>query len=112
MALPFHTKEYFDGEDAAALMSAGVGMLALGMVNPVGAWLVTTHRLACTTARPLLTALAVGVWAGAWLVFHWHWRGRAKPAKTIVGWAGGLTALGLLLGTPIITWFWQGVHLP
>jgi len=112
MALPSPTHDDFNGKDAAALLAAGVGIFALGLANSVGAWLLTTHRLSCETARPLLTALALVLWAGTWAALRRAWQGTARPAKALTWWAAALITLGLLMGTPILTWFWAGVRFP
>ena len=112
MALPAPKHDDFNGKDAAALLAAGIGIFALGLGNTLGAWLVTTHRLSCSITRPLLTAVAFAVWLGAWGVLRRAWRNATKPAKDLTLWAATLIVLGLLLGSPLLTWFWPGVHLP
>ncbi len=112
MALPLHQEEFMDGREAAALIAAGVGILALGLVMPVGAWLVTVVGAPCEWTRPVLSALALTIWGGTWMGLRWRWRGRAQPARRIVFVMGGLVLLGLLVGSPLLVVFWRGAMLP
>ena len=112
MASPPRHQEKFNGQDAAALIAAGIGIFALGLITPVGAWLVTAHILGYRVARPLLTAGVFVLWGIIWLVLRRQWRGRALPAQTTVLRAGALILLGLFLGAPALARFWSGIRLP
>jgi len=112
MASPHRQHETLNGQDAAALIAAGAGIFALGLATPIGAWLVTARHLGYTTARPLLTAAAFALWGIVWLTLRRQWRTRSLKAQNIVLLAGALILLGLLLGTPIMAWFWPSIHLP
>ena len=112
MALPLHHEEFMDGAEAAALMAAGVGVFLLGLVMPVGAWLVTDVGAPCEITRPVLTAVGLLLWGGTWVGLRRYWRGRAQPARRIVLLMGGLVLLGLVLGSPVWVIFWRGVMLP
>jgi hypothetical protein len=112
MALPLHQEEFMDGVEAAALTAAGVGVFALGLVMPAGAWLLTVAHTPCARTRPLLTLLALGVWGAVWLVLRWRWRGRAQAARRVVVRAAVLVLLGLAAGSPLWGIFWHQVRLP
>ncbi len=112
MALPLHQEEFMDGLEAAALVAAGVGVLALGLVTPVGAWLLAAGRIPCERARPVLTAVALLLWGGTWLLLRWRWRGRAQRARRVVMVMGLLMLLGLVAGSPLWAGLGQGVMLP
>ncbi len=112
MALPPQKNDDFDGKDAAALLAAGIGIFALGLGNTLGAWLVTTRRLSYSITRPLLTALAFTLWGGTWAALQQAWRNTIKPAKALTLWMTVLALLGLLLGSPLLIWFWPGVRFP
>ena len=112
MASPPHYQEKLNGQDAAALTAGGTGVFALGLVTPVGAWLVTARGLSCGVTRPLLTMAAFALWGMTWLALRRRWRGRLLQAPHIVLLTGALIVLGLFFGSPILAWFWPGIYLP
>ena len=112
MSLLLHHEEFMEGSEAAALIGAGVGILATGMVTPVGAWLVTAQRIPCALARPLLTPIAFGIWGVTWWGLRRRWQGGSLPAKRIVLITGGLILAGLLLGSPLIARLFPTLMLP
>ena len=105
-------QEKLNGQDAAALIAAGVGILALGLVTPVGAWMVASRAWGYHVVRPWLTAGAFVLWGVLWFVLRQRWRERTLPAKATVLRAALLVLLGLLLGAPTLAWFWPGFPLP
>jgi len=112
MALPLHQEEFMHGREAAALTAAGVGILALGLVMPIGAWLITVVGTPCEWTRPVLSAPALAIWGGTWMGLRLRWRGRAQPARRIVLVMGGLVLLGLAAGSPWVAVFWHHAMLP
>ncbi len=112
MALPFHSEDYMDGAEAAAVIAAGVGVLAVGAVVPVGAWLMALHWMPCAWVRPALTALAFAIWLGTWWRLRRAWQGRAYAARRVLYWSGGLLLLGWVIGSPLLVWLFPGLKLP
>jgi len=105
-------QEKLNGQDAAALIALGVGIFALGLVTPVGAWMVTSRVWGYHVARPVLTAGVFVLWGVLWFVLRQRWRGRTLPARSVVLRAAGLGLLGLFLGAPVLAMFWPDIPLP
>jgi len=112
MTMPSHHQEFLDGPIAAALLAAGVGIFLLGAVTPLGAWLIYAYHAPVRWVRPLLSLAAFGIWGSAWYSLHQRWQARPQPAQRIVLYAGALALLGLILGSPLLTWLYPTLPSP
>lgn len=92
------------GPGAAAILAAGIGACALGVIS-----------LAADKARPVanllkiysptgplsgVSTLAVMVWLAAWALLHYVWRERNLELRRIVAISFVLLAVGILLTFP------------
>ncbi len=105
MGLPLQPEEKLEGHVAAAMVALGVGVLALGLITPLGMGLIGWGLLPQAMVRPLLTALAFGGWLSTWAALARRWGGKQFPARPVVLWMALLVAAGLLLGAPVWVWF-------
>ena len=98
-----------DGEELAAVLAAGIGVFAVGLINPVGMWILSMGIVPQPVVRPLLSLVALLAWALSWMWLMLRWRGKRLSARWIVVVAGGLILLGLGLGSPLICYLWHGL---
>ncbi len=94
-----------NGEAAAAILAAGIGALALGVITTLTAALEALGP-ALTLVRPAgplsgKTTFAVVVWLIAWAVLHFTWRGRNVNFNSTFGATLVLIALGFLGTFPL-----------
>ena len=95
-----------NGPGAAAVLAAGIGSFALGLlavladkIPAIKAW---TNFYDPTGPLSGVTTTAVIVWLAAWAVFNLRWRGREVRFKPVSGIALLLLAVGMVLTFPPI----------
>ncbi len=91
-----------NGAALAALLAAGIGAFALGLIvilNEVGAFTVPAIYAPSggVTGR---TTLAVVIWLIAWAIMHRRWKGREVQTGRVQTAALILTLLGVVLTFP------------
>lgn len=91
-----------NGASLAAVMAAGVGALAVGL-------LVLVNEAGLYSAPALYgpsgglsgrSTFAVAIWLAAWTVLHARWKARAVEPGHVFGWTLGLVALAVLMCLP------------
>lgn len=93
-----------NGSAAAAVLSAGIGSLALALIN-VFANRTAAFKLLLTFYKPVgplsgVTTIAVVFWIAAWIFLDLLWKRRELPLSRI-GWGAiALFVLSLLLTFP------------
>jgi hypothetical protein len=93
-----------NGEAAAAILAAGIGSLALGIIIPLSEAIVPL-KSALTLNVPVgplsgKTAFMVVVWLVAWLGLHLAWRGKQVAFGTVIMATIVLVILGLIGSFP------------
>ena len=92
------------GSAAAAVLSAGIGSLAVALLTIVADQFAIVKNLFSiykpTGALAGVTTLAILVWLVAWTLLEWRWRGRKLSLKRINLIAFTLLALSLLATFP------------
>ena len=93
-----------NGSAAAAILSAGIGSLALALFTIVADQSATAKNLLSiykpTGALSGVTTFAMLVWFVVWAVLEWRWRGRNLSLNRINIIAFALLALSLLATFP------------
>ena len=93
-----------NGSAAAAILSAGIGSLALALFTIVADQSATAKNLLSiykpTGALSGVSTLAILVWFVVWAVLEWCWRDHSLPLKRINIIAFTLLALSLLATFP------------
>ena len=93
-----------NGSAAAAILSAGIGSLALALFTIVADQSATAKNLLSiykpTGALSGVSTLAILVWFVVWAVLEWCWRGRNLSLKRINTIAFILLVLSLLATFP------------
>lgn len=93
-----------NGSAAAAILSAGIGSLAVALLTIVADQSATVKSLLSiykpTGALSGVTTFAVVFWLVAWTLLEWRWRGRYVSLKRINLMAFTLLALSLLATFP------------
>jgi hypothetical protein len=93
-----------NGAGAAAVLSAGIGVLVLGVLTIAGdkSSAVKSAMIFYKPTGPLsgVTSVAVLAWLLFWLVLHLAWAKKNVPAKPAVIGSFVLLALSLLLTFP------------
>ncbi len=93
-----------NGPGAAAILAAGIGCFALGVLAVVADRVVSFSRMMIfyRPTGPLsgVTTSAVLVWLFAWAVLEWRWRKKTVNSGRIAAAALVLLGLGLLLTFP------------
>jgi hypothetical protein len=89
-----------NGEAAAAILAAGIGSLALGIIIPLSEAIVPI-KTALTLNVPVgplsgKTTFMVVIWLVAWLALHLAWRGKEVAFGKVVVATIILVALGLI----------------
>lgn len=96
--------ERTNGSGAAALLAAGVGAAALGVLAVAGdrSAAVKSAMMFYRPTGPLsgVTTTAIVVWLACWGVLEWRWRGRSVAVGRVCVVALGLLAVGVLLTFP------------
>lgn len=101
-----------NGPAAAAILAAGIGSAALGILSLAGdasklvAKLLTFYR----PTGPLsgVTSMAILLWLAVWFILAARWRTRAVAMGKINAVAFALLALGILLTFPPLVDLLQG----
>jgi hypothetical protein len=101
---PAQEHERPEGPAAAALLAAGVGSAALGLLTTLAEvsesfkdWLALTEDVGPLSGK---TTYAVGVWLVAWAVLHWLIR-PARVTRTVLVITAVLIGLGVLGTFPV-----------
>lgn len=96
-----------NGAAMAAVLSAGIGAFAVGLVvvvNEAGLIAVPSLYAPAGGVSGRMTA-AAAIWLTAWVVLHYRWRAREIDAARIDVWTLILIGLGLLATFPPIWTF-------
>jgi hypothetical protein len=93
-----------NGSGAAAILAAGIGSFALGVLTVAGDKLAAV-KSGLTFYKPTgplsgVSTVAVVVWLVSWGILEWRWRKRIVAAGRIVTVAFILLCLSLLLTFP------------
>lgn len=92
------------GPGAAAILAAGVGSLALGILALAGDASPALKRelIFWAPTGPLsgVSTLAVAVWLLAWSVLNLRWSRRDVALGPVIAWAFAMLAAGFLLTFP------------
>jgi hypothetical protein len=98
--------ERTNGSGAAAILAAGVGALALGVlavagdkVAAVGRWMIFYRP---TGPLSGVTTTAIVIWLGCWGALEWRGGRRSVDVGRICWVALGLLAVGVLLTFPLV----------
>ena len=101
---PVHVKERPEGPAAAALLAAGIGAAALGLVTTVAAasetvndWLRLSESVGPLSGK---TIFAVVVWLVAWAVLHPLLR-RSRVSSAVLAITAVLVLIGVIGTFPI-----------
>ena len=91
-----------NGAAMAAILAAGVGAFAMGLVvilNETGVFAAPSlyGPAGGVSGR---TTIAVVLWLGSWAVMHSRWKGRQVESRRVFPTTLILTALGLVLTFP------------
>lgn len=93
-----------NGPGAAAILAAGIGCFALGVLAVVADRVASLGRtmIFYRPTGPLsgVTTSAVVVWLVAWAILEWRWRRKTVNARSIAAVALVLLGLSLLLTFP------------
>ncbi len=93
-----------NGSAAAAILSAGIGSLAVALLTIVADQSASAKNLLSiykpTGALSGVTTFAILVWFVVWAVLEWRWRGRNLSLKRIDTIAFVLLVLSLLATFP------------
>jgi hypothetical protein len=93
-----------NGPGAAAVLAAGIGSFALGLLDVVADKVpsIKTWMNFYNPTGPLsgVTTCAIFVWLAAWAILHLRWRSREVRFRPIGAAALVLLALGILLTFP------------
>lgn len=93
-----------NGSAAAAILSAGIGSLAVAILTIVADQSAIVKSMFSiykpTGALSGVTTLTIVVWLVAWILLEWRWRGRNQSLKRINIIAFALLALSLLATFP------------
>ena len=95
-----------NGPGAAAVLAAGIGCFALGVVSILADKVAAVARV-LNLYRPTgplsgVSTLAIVVWLVSWAVLHYYWQRRNVDLGRTIGIALLLLAGGLLLTFPPI----------
>ncbi len=93
-----------NGPGAAAVLAAGMGSFALGVLTVAGDKLPKV-RAAMNFYRPTgplsgVTTVTIAVWLLAWVLLEWRWGKKSVRLAQVNGVALALLCLGLLLTFP------------
>ena len=99
-------EERTNGSGAAALLAAGVGAAALGVLAVAGdkSAAVKSAMIFYRPTGPLsgVTTVAILIWLGCWAVLEWRWRKWEGAVGKICWVAGLLLGAGVLLTMPMV----------
>ena len=93
-----------NGPGAAAILAAGIGSFALGIMTVTGDKLPKV-RSAMNFYHPTgplsgVTTVTIAAWLLAWVLLEWRWKRKTVRLAQINGIALALLCLGLLLTFP------------
>ncbi len=98
--------EMTNGSGAAAILAAGVGAFALGVMAVAGdkSMAVKSAMIFYKPTGPLsgVTTVAILIWLGCWGVLEWRWRKRSVAAGRVCLVALVLLGVGVLLTFPAV----------
>jgi hypothetical protein len=93
-----------NGPGAAAVMAAGIGCLAIGVVSVAADKMPALARLLnfYKPTGPLsgVSTVAIVVWLATWAVLHYYWKSRNVDLARVVTTALVLLGVGVLLTFP------------
>lgn len=105
-------KDLLNGAGAAAILAAGIGSAALGVITLLAAAFdgMKSFLNFYSPTGPLsgVSTLAIVVWLAAWFVLAKKWDGRDVAMKWVNGVAFALLAVGFALTFPPFTDLLQG----
>jgi hypothetical protein len=97
-------EERTNGSGAAAILAAGVGALALGVLAVAGdkSAVVKSWMIFYKPTGPLsgVTTVAILVWLGCWGLLEWRWGKRSVAVGRVCWVALVLLGVGVLLTFP------------
>jgi hypothetical protein len=95
-----------NGSGAAAILAAGIGCFAVGVIAVVADKLPAAKRALIfskpTGALSGVTTTAIGIWLLSWAILEWRWKSKSVALGRINLVAFALLAIGLLLTFPPI----------
>jgi hypothetical protein len=95
-----------NGAGAAALLAAGVGAFALGVLDVAADHAQGIKRglsfYTPTGALSGTTTVAILIWILAWVLLNWRWRSRNIAIKVVTWAALALLGLGAILTFPTV----------
>ena len=93
-----------NGRGAAAVLAAGVGSFALGVLAVAGdrSKMFGQHLIFYRPTGPLsgVTTVAIAIWLVTWALLAWRWRSKSVRLRPVLAAAFVLLALSLLLTFP------------
>jgi hypothetical protein len=99
-------EEMTNGSGAAAILAAGVGAMALGVMAVAGdkSAAVKSAMIFYKPTGPLsgVTTVAILIWLGCWGLLEWRWRERTVAAGRVCVVALVLLGVGVLLTFPVV----------
>ena len=98
--------EMTNGSGAAAILAAGVGAAALGVLAIAGdkSAMVKSAMIFYKPTGPLsgVTTVAIVIWLACWGLLEWRWRERSVAVGRVCLVAGVLLGVGVLLTFPVV----------
>jgi hypothetical protein len=98
--------EMTNGAGAAAILAAGVGAAALGVMAVMAdkSAAVKSAMIFYRPTGPLsgVTTVAILIWLGGWGVLEWRWRTKEVALGRVCWVALGLLGVGVLLTVPAV----------
>ena len=95
-----------NGSGAAAILAAGLGCFAIGVIAVIADKSPTVKRALVfykpTGALSGVTATAIWLWLASWAVLEWRWKSKSVALGRVNLVAFALLAIGLLLTFPPI----------
>ena len=99
-------EERTNGSGAAALLAAGVGAAALGVLAVAGdkSAAVKSAMIFYRPTGPLsgVTTVAILIWLGCWGLLEWRWRKKSVALGRVCLVALVLLGVGVLLTFPVV----------
>jgi hypothetical protein len=98
--------ERTNGSGAAAILAAGVGAAALGVLAVAGdkSAVVKSAMIFYKPTGPLsgVTTVAILIWLVCWGLLEWRWRKQSVAVGRVCLVAGVLLGVGVLLTCPLV----------
>ena len=99
-------EEMTNGSGAAAILAAGVGAMALGVMAVAGdkSGAVKSAMIFYRPTGPLsgVTTVAILIWLGCWGLLEWRWRKKSVALGRVCLVALVLLGVGVLLTFPVV----------